>query len=86
MWEVHVLTGRNLMVDWCSDMVTDTDPVVEYRWTVLGRTIEVPNPPSEDGGSVTARILGLTATLPDGPLLTFPDLELTNTCWGCQAG
>lgn len=91
-WQAEVLVGRDLMANWCDDVVEPGEPTPEVTetWPVVGGELDhdapVEPPQICAGGAVTAEVTDLTVETTTGEQLTIPDLSITNEAYGCFAG
>jgi hypothetical protein len=80
----EVRLGKNLMANWCDDVMEEGEPIPEVTetWVITAGTLDV----TIDGATATATITGLVATTPDGTEIPLGDGAITNDNWGMFAG
>lgn len=83
----ELVFGEFLAHNWCTDLLTDPEPQVAERWTVVAGQVTFPDGiPAREGDPVTGHLSGLVATSEDGRTLHLPDMEVTNDAWGFRPG
>ena len=86
-WTATVVVGAHLMVQHCDDVVEGWEPerFVGATWPIVGGTLAFTEVPADGSGPVRAALTGAMVETEDG-VVTLPDIELVNACWGCFAG
>lgn len=86
-WDVEMWVGRDLLANWCDDVVEVGEPtaVRDQTWTAVAGTIGSLVVP--DGtGEASIRIDGLVVAAPDGSRFELGDVAARNPQWGLFAG
>ena len=90
-WHGHLDLGRDLLSVACADLDVRRSPAADETWPVVHGTLRIDAPASASGcapSPIPARVVAtdLSVEAPDGTIITFPELTMTNDQWGCSAG
>lgn len=92
-WQAQLVLGEELQANWCDDVLEPDEPVPQEhaRHTVTAGTLvlvgEIPPRAAGGGGhSLTVEASDLEIGLPDGTLLPYGSVTITNAHWGLLAG